>query len=158
MNTQTTTEEWILKLCVPSLFSVTRRQRWGGWGHWSTTSLARSSAQSAAAAGRSCIRLRSGASAPGPPPSRYSPVSLRRKNTRTKSERHSLKIWSLYYYLSSYRQSISSSQACGEVLRQYAEARLPWLQWGSWWPERKCCAGSSWGHTPLCFSQHQTPG
>lgn len=82
MNTQTMTEEWILKLCVPSLFSVTRRRRWGGWGHWSTTSLARSSAQSAAAAGRSCIRLRSGASAPGPLPSRYWPVSLWRKKTQ----------------------------------------------------------------------------
>lgn len=77
---------------VRAISSVMRGQRWGDWGRWSTTSLARSSAQSAAAAGRSCIRLRSGASAPGPPPSRYAPVSLWRKNTRTKSEHHESKI------------------------------------------------------------------
>lgn len=150
------TEEWTLSLCVPFLFSVMRRQRWGDWGRWSTTSLARSSAQSAVAAGRSYIRLRSGASAPGLPPSRYAPVSLRRKSPKAKIEHHQSKIQSSPLPLS-YRQSLSSSQGYGEVLQRYAEAPLPYLRWDNWWPERKCCAGSSWCHTPLCFSQHQTP-
>lgn len=76
----------------------------------------------------------------------------------TKSEHRESKILSPFYYLYSYRQSTSSSRGCGEVLQRYAGAPLPWLRWDNWWPERKCCAGSSWCHKPLCFSQHQTPG
>lgn len=86
-----------LSLYVPSFFSVTRGQRWGDWGRWSMTSLARSSAQNAAAADRSCIQPRSGASVPGPPPSMYPPASLwRKKNPRTKSEHHESKTRRLF--------------------------------------------------------------
>lgn len=53
------------------------------------------------------------------------------KNTGTKIAHHESKILTLHYGSSPHRQSISSSQGCGEVLQQYAEAPLPWLQWDS---------------------------
>lgn len=162
-------------ICAISLSSVMRRLILGGWGHWSKTFPAHSSAQSAVAAGRSYTQLRSEASAPDPLPSMFPPASLWRRirgtisfwsisNTmegKVSASLYDISDCVLNYWDktigSAYQQSISSSQECGVELEQCAAVHLPWRPWGSWLPAHRCCDDSSWGHTPLCFSQHQIP-
>lgn len=77
---------WVYYMChlfPAAVGSVMRGLISGGWDHWSKTFPARSSAQSAAAADRSCTPPRSAASAPGPFPSTFAPASLQRTSRGT---------------------------------------------------------------------------